>query len=99
MLRDKNKGKVHILYNAWDYALTGGSFNPTTWVTRIGTLGYKSYRNWRGAWTEDEGVVDDEVKGSLKNFNAGAKLSWANMAAHSYQFDDFCVKYYQDNHY
>ena len=99
MLTDKNKGKVHILYNAWDYALIFSSLNPTTWLTRIGTLGYKSYRNWRGAWTEDEGVVDDEVKGSLKNFNAGAKLSWTNKAAHIYQYEDFCVKYYQDNHY
>jgi len=88
MLTNKKKGKVHILFNRWDYALTASQINPTTsWVNRIGGTG------------NDEAKTDDEIKGRIKNFNAGSRLSWSNLAAHSYHFKDFCVKYYQDNHF
>ncbi len=100
MLTNKNKGKVHILYNPWDYALTGSSWNPTNWVVRIGTLGFNKRRGVLGLnWVTDDSIVDDECKGCLKNFNAGAKLPWSGTAAHVYHFYDFCIKYYQDNHF
>jgi hypothetical protein len=99
MLTNKNKGKVHIVYNAWDYALNASGWNPTTWVVRIGTLGFNKRRNWRGAWIEDDSIVHDECKPCLKNFNAGALLPWSQTASHGYHFNDDCIKYYQDNHF
>jgi len=99
MLTNKNKGKVHIVYNAWDGALNAGSWVPTTWVVRIGTVGFNKRRNWRGAWIEDNSIVHDECKPCLKNFNAGALLPWSQTTSHGYLFNDDCIKYYQDNHF
>lgn len=98
LLRNKKKGKVHVIYNKDDIALTGGSWNPSTFFSRLGSLGFNKSRNRFGSWVEDNNVVDSEVKDCLTSFDAGAKLSWWNKMSHSYQFEDFCVQYYQKNH-
>lgn len=87
MLTDKKKGKVHVLSNSLDYALRSSAVNPFgNSLTRIGAVGHNEDRE------------DDEVKGCIVNKYVGSKLPWYRKASHSYHFDPFAIKYYQENH-
>ena len=99
MLSNRNNGKVHILWNGADYALVASSWNPMgNLLTRIGLVGNNMERTWWGGMREAD-LTDDEIKGCIKNFACGPKLPYSQRTAHSYQFNDFAVKYYQDHHF
>ena len=98
MLSNRNKGKVHITTNGADAVLLGSSLLPTNWITRIGLVGNNMERTWWGGFREaDPDLTDDEIKGCIKNFHCGPKLPYSERTAHGYHYDDFVVKYYQDN--
>lgn len=95
MLKDKKKGKVHVCYNGADYALNGAAYIPSTFFTRLGTVGSNQKKNWFGFYKVDNSLVHDECKNCVTNFDAGSKFF---SPAHSYQFNDFMVEYYQKHH-
>ena len=99
MLSNRNNGKVHILWNGVDFALGPSSWNPMgNLLTRIGLVGNNMERTWWGGMREAD-LTDDEIKGCIVNFACGPKLPYSERTAHSYQFNDFAVKYYQDHHF
>jgi len=96
MLSNPKKGKVHVLTNGADYALTGSSWNPRNWVTRMGLIGHAREKTWRRTWRDNESLTDDEVKGCIVNKHCNPELSIKNKAWHSYQFERFAVAYYRE---
>merc|ERR1739845_289513 len=53
MLSNRNKGKVHVLYNGADYALNASGWNPMTWKSRLGSVGNDQKKTWWGGWKKD----------------------------------------------
>ena len=83
MLRKANS-KIYVLHNRQDYALTGST------IVKLGTgrLG--------ASGVPDMDKVHPDIKGKVENINAGQKwLNWTpNFAAHSYQFSDEAIDFY-----
>ena len=77
------KSKIYCLHNGQDYALLGST------VQKLGT-------GRLGLGGTDESKVHPELKGKVVNVNCGQKwLNWGmNFAAHSYQWDDEAIKFY-----
>merc|ERR1712038_182980 len=87
-----NKGKVHVLHNNLDHALIAARINPFSSFNfkRIGQEGH----NMDLTHTE----INNKNKKTIENFDCSPQLPLNRTAAHSYQFDDFAVDYYQENH-
>jgi esterase/lipase superfamily enzyme len=87
MLRHSNS-KIYVLHNWQDFALTGSS------AVKLGTgrLG--------ASGVPDMNKVHPDIKGKIKNINAGRKwLNWSlDFAAHSYQFIDKAIDFYDEQH-
>ena len=90
-------GKVHILYNGGDYALNAGSWNPYTFITRIGEVGSGMKRNWWGKWVEAN-VTHPDIKDKIANKSCNEHLPLHEKFSHSYHFNKFAVEYYQEHH-
>lgn len=77
--------KIYVLHNRQDYALAGSTVQKLG-VGRLGQGGVKQNR------------LHEKLKQKVENLNCGQKwLNWGiNFAAHSYQFDDEAIKFYDD---
>lgn len=96
MLSNRNKGKVHVLYNGADIALNASGWNPMTWKSRLGSVSNDQEKTWWGGWRNAD-LTDPEIKGSIVNKACNPLLT--NKLSHSYQFNDFAIRYYQENHF
>ncbi len=85
MLSNPAKGKVHILWNSLDGALIAS--RVLNGVQRIGATGV------------NDDLIDDECKGFVVNKNVRSSLRFWQTAAHNYEFYDFAIKYYEDQHF
>lgn len=99
MLAKKNdgtpKGKIYVLHNHRDYALAGSS-NGKHWKTRLGQVGpYK--KKYFSGWYEEKDLIHEKLRGYVVAEDCYPKLGWLELAAHSYQFNDFAIKFYEDN--
>lgn len=94
---NKPKGKVFVLTNNADYALTGS--NWTNWKPRLGAVGAGHKRNWRGAFRFDPKNFDDEIPaGCVENKPCNPLLGLSEKLSHGYHFNPFAVKFYQEKH-
>ena len=85
MISNPAKGKVHILWSRLDaLIIVSSTFNG---VRRIGGTGV------------NDNLIDDECKGVVVNKNVLRSLPFWDRAAHEYQFYDFAIKYYEDQHF
>merc|ERR1712238_434816 len=66
MLSDREKGKVHVLYNGADYALNFSGWNPMTWKSRLGSVSNNQKRTWYGGWRNAD-LTDPEIKECVVN--------------------------------
>jgi len=98
MLSNREKGKVHVLYNGADFALNPSGWNPMTWKSRLGSVSNNQERTWYGGWREAD-LTDPEIKEFVVNKACNPHLTILNKLSHSYQFNDFAIRYYQENHY
>ena len=90
----KPKGKIHCLYNGYDYALQAS--NIANWKERMGAVGIGSYDHWGWGWTFDEAkLLHPDIVGHAVNYNAGKQLGWLEYKAHGYQFNQFAIDYYK----
>lgn len=82
----KKKGKVHVLFNEGDLALTSSA------IVKEARLGKT------GAGTEEE--LDNRVKGLVESRDCTDDISrmWRFSIGHSYQFEEFACKYYEDQY-
>lgn len=96
-IRGERKGKVYCLINGADYALNASGLDPSKWVSRLGAVGAHYYQRW-GFWNMDKQKTHPEIRDCVENKMCNSLLSWNNKFAHSYQFDDFAVKFYQEKH-
>lgn len=94
--RGQRKGKVYVMTNGADYALTGSSWNPWTWKTRIGLIGNAREKNWWGTWRTNESLTDSEIRGCIENKFCNPFLPLTRKASHSYHFDDFAADFYRE---
>jgi hypothetical protein len=85
MISNPAKGKVHILWNPLD-ALMFLSL-VRNGVQRIGATGV------------NDNLIDDDCKGFVVNKNVRRSLPFWEIAAHEFQFNDFAIKYYEDQHF
>lgn len=94
---NKPKGKVHVLTNSNDYALTGS--NWLNWKPRLGAVGAGYSRNWRGAFRFDPKNFDDEIpEGCIETKHCNPLLGITEKFKHGYHFNLFAVKFYQEKH-
>jgi len=96
MLSNREKGKVHVLYNGADYALNLSGWWPMTWKSRLGSVSNNQKRTWYGGWRKAD-LTDPEIKEFVVNKACNPHLT--NKLSHNYQFNDFAIRYYQENHY
>jgi len=91
------KGKVYVLVNGADHALVPSGFDPTKWKSRLGAVGAHYYK-WWGMWYEDKTKSHPDVRDCVENKMCNPLLGFFDKAAHSYQFRDFAVAFYQEKH-
>jgi len=91
------KGKVYVLVNGADHALVPSGYDPNKWEYRLGAVGAHYHKRW-GKWYEDKTKSHPDVRDCVENKMCYPLLKWNDKMAHSYQFKDFAVKFYQDNH-
>jgi len=96
MLSNRNKGKVHVLYNGADFALNFSGWYPKNWISRLGSVSNGQEKTWWGGWRKAD-LTDPEIKGSVLNKACNPHLT--NKLSHSYQFNNFAIKYYQEHHF
>ena len=84
MISNPAKGKVHILWHSLDGALIASRF--VNGVQRIGATGV------------NDGLIDDACKGFVVNKNVEESLP-SKSPEHNYEFNDFAIKYYEDQHF
>lgn len=95
--RNKPKGKVYVLTNSVDFALTGSRF--ANLKPRLGAVGAGNARNWRGAFRFDPKNFDDEIPADcIENKPCNRFLGVFDKLAHSYHFNPFAIKFYQEKH-
>mmetsp|Transcript_18975 Transcript_18975/g.43242 ORF Transcript_18975/g.43242 Transcript_18975/m.43242 type:complete len:325 (-) Transcript_18975:116-1090(-) len=84
-------GKVHILHNADDYALTGSSY--MNWECRLGQRGAGNYQSWWGGWhsNRQNEYIREDIIDQYCNIDCKSKPEGDQ---HSYQFDTFAIKQY-----
>jgi len=95
----KPKGKVYVLYNGADYALTGSRFIKLKLTSRLGAIGAHSRRNWMSRWTEDKKVTHPDIVDCIENVGCNSKFSLSQKTAHSYQYLPQIVTIYQEKHF
>ena len=96
----KPKGKVYVLYNGADYALTGSRFIKLKLKSRLGAIGaHYRRRNWAGLWTEDKKVTHPDIVDCIENVGCNSKFSLSQKTAHSYQYLPQIVTIYQEKHF
>ncbi len=85
MISNPAKGKVHILWNRLDYPLSQSPL-VNEGVQRIGATGV------------NDDLIDDACKGFVVHKNVEESLPDKSQE-HNYEFDDFAIKYYEDQHF
>jgi hypothetical protein len=85
MISNPAKGKVHILWNPLDAIIFLSLV--ANGVQRIGATGV------------NDNLIDDDCKGFVVNKNVRRSLRFWEIAAHEFQFNDFAIKYYEDQHF
>jgi hypothetical protein len=86
MISNPAKGKVHILWNSLDEALSKSPL-VNEGVQRIGATGV------------NDDLIDDACKGFVVHKNVQESPLPPNSKEHNYEFDDFAIKYYEDQHF
>jgi len=92
----KPKGKVYVLVNGADHALTGSALYKKS---RLGVIGAHYRRNWTPRWTEDKKVTHPDIVDCIENVGCNSKFSLLEKMAHSYQFYPQIVPIYQEKHF
>lgn len=92
----KPKGKICFVHSLKDRALLGSS--QQNWENRVGQRGIGKYKPHKMArWQENKDLVRDEIRNHYENYDVEGFVDKMTDSEnkHSYQFDDFAIKYYK----
>jgi len=91
---NKPKGKVYILWNDSDVALTTSYF--ANQETRLGKVGVGWVDGWFSNYYDDK-VIRDEFRGYIENINVSEqKMENDGKFNHSYQLDSWAIDVYEE---
>ena len=87
----KIKGKIHVLHNRFDYALTGSAITKFGLTNRLGFYGVNFGDKWFAG-----GKVHPKFRTPSRGIANFSKLSFG--LQHSYQFKKECIDYYEQQY-